>query len=65
MIPSWLSALVEKDPSLSLALAVLVRKADADGVMEFNTLVPGFRHVFQTSERSLGHEVVSEVSTGS
>ncbi len=62
MIPSWLSALVEKDPSLSLALAVLVREADAGGAMEFNALVPGFRHVFQTSERSLGHEVVSEVS---
>jgi len=62
MIPSWLSALVEKDPSLSLALAVLVHEADAGGAMEFNALVPGFRHVFQTSERSLGHEVVSEVS---
>jgi lipopolysaccharide export system ATP-binding protein len=62
MIPSWLSALVEKDPSLSLALAVLVHEADGDGVLEFNALVPGFRHVFQTSERSLGHEAVSEVS---
>ncbi len=62
MTPSWLSAMVEKDPSLSLALAVLVREADDSGVMEFNALVPGFRHVFQTSERSLGHEVMSEVS---
>lgn len=62
MIPPWLSALVEKDPSLSLALAVLVRKADAGGVLEFNTLVPGFRHVFHLSERSLGEEAVSEVS---
>ena len=62
MIPPWLSGLVEKDPSLSLALAVLVRKADADGVLEFNTLVPGFRHVFHTSESSMGLETVSKVS---
>ena len=62
MIPPWLSGLVEKDPSLSLALAVMVRKADADGVLEFNTLVPEFRHVFHTSESSMGQEAVSTVS---
>lgn len=62
MIPSWLSAMAEKDPSLSLALAVLVREADANGVLDFNTLVPGFRHVFQTSERSSGQETLSDVS---
>lgn len=62
MIPSWLSSLVEKDPSLSLALAVLVRDADASGVLDFNILVPGFRHVFHTAELSMEQEAVSQVS---
>jgi lipopolysaccharide export system ATP-binding protein len=60
--PSAVISLREKDPSLSVALAALLRAADEGGAAEFNTLVPGFRHEFAASEGSMGQGGSPEVS---
>ena len=61
MTPPWILRLAQKDPSFSLALAVLVRHADESGAMDFNSFVPEFRHTFLTSDRTIGEGLVPEL----
>jgi lipopolysaccharide export system ATP-binding protein len=43
---SWLDALQDRDPSLALALAALVRDAAPDGSLAFGDLAPSYRETF-------------------
>jgi lipopolysaccharide export system ATP-binding protein len=44
--PGWLDDLARRDASLSLALAALVHTADAEGSVELDRLVMGYRSTF-------------------
>ena len=59
---TWVESLAPKDPSLALAIGVLVRDADGAGMLDFESLVPAYRHAFLTSERTVGQGLVPEVS---
>ncbi len=60
--PHWLETLGERDPSISLALAALVREADPAGRMEFRDLVHAYRKIFLASYRGASETSPPELS---
>lgn len=61
---TWLSGLRERDLSLPLALAAVVRDADSDGSLPFSEFALGFRDIFQNCytevSGSAGHQLSAE-----
>ena len=51
MTADWLSGLADRDPSLPLALAALVRSADDGGTLGFGDLAVAYREVFFAANR--------------
>ncbi len=60
--PAWLDGLAERDASLSLALAALVARADADGAVSLDRLVLGYRATFLSAVETVPGLPRSELS---
>jgi len=64
VIHPWLATLQERDPSLPLALAALVRDAEPDGTLRFPVLAVSYRETFLSAYRAgagvQGPELTSE-----
>ena len=58
----WLDDLGERDASLSLALAALVHTADAEGAVELDRLVMGYRSTFLSAVETIPGLPRSELS---
>jgi len=62
MTGGWTDRLEGRDPSLALALAVLVELGDAAGVAGYEEFVMAFREAFLRSERTVGEGMPPELS---
>ena len=60
--PAWLDGLAQRDASLSLALAALLHTADADGAVELDRLVMGYRSTFLSAVETIPGLPRSELS---
>ena len=60
--PSWLDGLAQRDASLSLALAALLHTADADGAVDLDRLVMGYRSTFLSAVETIPGLPRSELS---
>ena len=61
-LPAWLESLRERDPSISIALAALVRGARPNGQLGFRELVHAYRETFLASYRSVSETSPPELS---
>ena len=62
MLPVWLESLRERDPSIAIALAALVRGAESYGRLRFRELVHAYRETFLASYRSESETSPPELS---
>ncbi len=60
--PAWLDGLAQRDASLSLALAALLHAADADGAVDLDRLVMGYRSTFLSAVETIPGLPRSELS---
>jgi len=60
--PDWLESLHERDPSIPIALAAVVRGAGPAGQLEFRDLVHAYRETFLASYRSVSETAPPELS---
>ena len=60
--PAWLDGLAQRDASLSLALAALLHTADADGAVDLDRLVMGYRSTFLSAVETIPGLPRSELS---